>query len=152
VARAVADAAELAAGHGVGISLEYHPGTLTDTVPSALAVLAEVSLRRTAKGYPVRLYYQPFRATPADESVRAVRALLEAAHLSNVHVFSWAADGTRLPLADRDDLWRPVLAELAASERRHHAQLEFVAGDDPSRFHADVVTFQAWVRELGEAP
>jgi hypothetical protein len=77
------------------------------------------------------------------------RAVADAAELA---VFSWTADGTRLPLADRDDLWRPVLAELAASERRHHTQLEFVAGDDPSRFHADAATLQAWIRELGEAP
>lgn len=150
VARAVADAADLAAEHGVSINLEYHPGTLTDTLSSALALLDSVAALRPSGDLPVRSYYQPFRGTPADEAVRAVRALLDAGHLSNVHVFSWSADGTRLPLADRADLWRPVLVELAASERRHPAQLEFVADDDPGRFRADAATLLNWVSELEE--
>lgn len=150
VARSVADAADLAAEHGVSINLEYHPGTLTDTLSSALDLLDSVATLRPSGDFPVRSYYQPFRATPADEAVQAVRALLDAGHLSHVHVFSWGADGTRLPLADRADLWRPVLADLAASDHHHPAQLEFVADDDSGWFRADATTLLNWVSELEE--
>jgi hypothetical protein len=145
VADAIAAVADLAAAQGVTINVEYHPNTLTDTLPSALALFDAVADRRAVSAHPVRSYYQPYLGTAATEALEVVQTLRDRELLSHLHVFSWASDGERLPLAARADLWQPVLVELAASERRHPVQLEFVADDDPARFGEDAAVLLDWV-------
>jgi 3-dehydroshikimate dehydratase len=146
VATVIAQAADTASAQDVTINLEYHSNTLTDTAPSALKLLDEVASWRSTTRLPVRSYYQSHRATPADEALEAVQALRE--HLVHVHVFALDADGRRLPLAARADLWQPLFAELATDDRTYHAQLEHVADDDPAQLRQDAATLLTWLDQV----
>jgi 3-dehydroshikimate dehydratase len=126
--------AVLARGEGVEIAVEHHANTLTETLDSALALYEEVP--------ELAAYWQPPIGSTTDEALAAVPALDPVA----VHVFSWADDGTRLPLAARDDLWRPVLAALPADR---HALLEFVRDDSPEAFRQDAATLRGWLATPG---
>ncbi|TDD97122.1 sugar phosphate isomerase/epimerase family protein [Jiangella asiatica] len=143
-ARVAADVhriAALAAGDGVGIAVEHHPNTLTDTLETALELYG-------AADHPgVRPYWQPRIGQDAESSLREVAALLPG--LVTAHVFSWAADGVRLPLADGGALWRPVLAALAGApgDGARYALLEFVRDDDPAVFLEDAATLHRWLAE-----
>ena len=133
---------ELAAGENVEIAVEHHPGTLTDTLDSALALYAEV-------GHPgLRPYWQPRLGLGPAEAVREVEALLPSG-LVTVHVFSWAADGLRLALADGAPLWQPVLETVRdasdGGDAERFALLEFVQDDDPEALVRDAVTLRSWL-------
>lgn len=139
--------ADLAAESGLGICLEFHPRTLTDTLQSTVDLLDAVNAGRSA---PVRSYWQPWREPDPRTSVEEIRTLLPL--LTSVHTFSWAADGTRLPLADHAHVWRPVIAEVAADTGGHHpVLLEFVTGDDPAAFRRDAATLLGWVADAARA-
>lgn len=130
---------ELAAGEGVEIAVEHHPGTLTDTLDSALALYAEA-------GHPwLRPYWQPRLGLGPAEAVREAAALLPG--LVTVHVFSWTADGDRLALADGAPLWQPVLDIVrdASAGAERFALLEFVPDDDPEALVRDAVTLRNWL-------
>ncbi|WP_205629067.1 sugar phosphate isomerase/epimerase family protein [Jiangella muralis] len=129
---------ELAARDGVEIAVEHHPNTLTDTLESALALYAAV-------GHPgLRPYWQPRLGQHPDDALREATALLP--DLVTVHVFTWTADGARLPLADGAALWTPVLGTLASrDDAERYALLEFVPGDDPEALVRDAVTLREWL-------
>ncbi|MCK2241163.1 MULTISPECIES: sugar phosphate isomerase/epimerase [unclassified Crossiella] len=137
--QALRRAGEAAAGHGMRIALEYHRNTLTDTLASATALFAEVD---RAEVVP---YWQPAGGQPGAVALTEVRALLP--ELVTTHVFSWGPGGgkDRLPLAERADLWQPVLAELAADGRDRFALVEFVPEDSPAIFLRDAATLRDWL-------
>lgn len=126
--------AALANAEGVAIAVEYHANTLTDTLDSALALYNAVPA--------LKPYWQPPIGSTDDDARTAVPALDPVA----VHVFSWADDGTRLPLAARESLWRPVFAALPADR---HALLEFVRDDALSAFVEDAATLRRWLATPG---
>lgn len=129
--------AELAADEGVEVAVEYHANTLTDTLPSALELFAEVPA--------LRPYWQPPIGSVVADALAAVPALMPVA----AHVFSWDDTGGRLPLAAKADLWLPVLAELAALPGTRHALLEFVRDDDPAAFAEDAAVLRDWLAAPG---
>jgi 3-dehydroshikimate dehydratase len=128
------ETAALAATEGVEIAVEYHANTLTDTLDSALDLFAAVPA--------LKPYWQP----PIGSTVADARAAVPALDPVAVHVFSWADDGTRLPLAARESLWRPVLSALPADR---HALLEFVRDDAPEAFAEDAATLRGWLATPG---
>jgi sugar phosphate isomerase/epimerase len=131
--RAAADAAQ---ERGLRLALEYHAGTLTDTLESTQRLLVELD-------HPAVVpYWQPSGGQSASSAMTQIRALLP--EVPTVHVFSWSP-AERLPLAERGDLWQPVLAELAADGVTRHALLEFVAGDDPGALRRDAATLLSWI-------
>jgi len=125
----IARVAALAASEGVTVCLEYHANTLTDTLESTVDILAEVPA--------VRPYWQPPIGSSAADALTAVETLRPV----TAHVFSWTDTGERLPLADRESLWLPVLAAM----RSGHALLEFVRDDDPAAFAEDAATLSRWL-------
>jgi len=129
--------AEQAGAEGVEIAVEYHANTLTDTLESALDLFADVPA--------VKPYWQPPVGSTRADAVAAVPALNPVA----AHVFSWSDTGERLPLSDRAELWRPVLATLAELPGARHALLEFVRDDDPAAFAADAATLHTWLATPG---
>lgn len=143
VVRELVRCAELAAGEGIRVAVEFHVHTLTKTLDSAVKLFAEAGQENLVP------YWQPRELPDAAECLAEVRALLPA--LTAAHVFSWGADGydERLPLDARPDLWRPVLAELAADGVTRHALLEFVVDDDPAVFRRDAATLLGWLGETG---
>lgn len=124
VVDALAAAADIAADRGQALALEFHGGSLSDSAPATLRLLADV-------GRPnVSSYWQaPIGMSTAD-AVAGLRQLLP--EVSAVHAFSWTAAEERLPLAARSALWTEVFALLRSTGRPYDAMLEFVPGDDPA--------------------
>jgi 3-dehydroshikimate dehydratase len=134
------------AGRGLTATLEFHPGTLTETASSANELLEAVA--RTE----LRTHWQtdPSRTpeTALDELARITQ------HLAHLHVFAWGAGGIddRWPLADGAPLWAPAL-ELADREGApvpggRFALCEYVRDDDPEQFVADVRVLRSWIDDI----
>ena len=144
---AVAELADRAADHGLTVSLEFHPGTRTETAASTLEVLAGAARPN------LFTYWQPDPALAAGAAI-AEHALV-AGDRSHLHVFAWGPGGfaDRLALADGADLWRPVLATEPAGrwKGRRWAFLEYVPGDDPACLASEADTLRAWIEEAGDA-
>jgi len=137
VTRGLAELADVAAGSGIEIAMEFHRNTLTDEVDSTITLLLDV-------GAPnLKTYWQP----PVDLDDAQCLVQLEALMpwLTTVHVFSWWPSNTRLPLAARESLWRPILDRLAAEPREINALLEFVAEDSPDQFAKDAADLHSWI-------
>lgn len=135
--------ADRAAAAGLTVSLEFHPGTLTATAESTVRLLGEVDRAN------LYTYWQP---EPGAEPAAALAEYAAvAADCSHLHVFWWAADGTRLPLAAGEPVWRRVLGD--DSERRWFGErwafLEFVAGDDPAVLVREAEVLRRLVAEAG---
>ncbi len=126
---------QLAAAQRMTVDLEYHGGTLTDTLASTLSLLQ-------AAGAPnLRTFWQPRHGVSAEGSVADIRAL--SRWLSNVHVFHWwPTSADRKPLADGVDRWREFLAALPNDGKSRFASLEFVSCDDPEQFIRDARTLR----------
>lgn len=142
VVESLREAAVAAQEQGVHIALEYHHGTLTDTLESATLLYAEVCHGS------VLPYWQPSGGQEAAHALEEVRTLLPL--LTTAHVFSWGPAGwsDRLPLEAREDLWRPVLAELNRDGVDRYALLEFVQQDSPEVFRRDAATLLGWISDL----
>ncbi len=137
VTRGLAELADVAAGSGIEIAMEFHRNTLTDEVDSTITLLLDV-------GAPnLTTYWQPPVDLDEAECLQQLEALMP--WLSTVHVFSWWPSNNRLPLAAREALWRPVLDRLAAEPREINALLEFVADDSVSQFTTDAADLHSWV-------
>lgn len=141
VVASLAAIAGAAAERGLTVSLEYHPGTLTETAPSALDVLRAVDAPN------LFTYWQPAPGRDPAALLAEVDAIAE--HLSHLHVFRWTDDGTRLPLAAGADLWPDALTRAGGCSGRWEAPrvafLEFVRDDDPAQVAADAAVLRHWV-------
>ena len=130
--------ATLAADAQVGISLEYHNGTLTDTAGSTRELLTEVAHPNLAT------YWQPPLDQDTADAVKDLRSLLH--HLTHVHVYHWRPASTdRLPLVEGADRWRAFLDVAATAPGDRYAMLEFVEGDSPANFLRDAATLKSWL-------
>lgn len=119
----------------IGIVLEYHRETLTDTRASTAALLDEL------RSAGVRSLWQPQPERSVAENAGDLRALLP--DLANLHVFAWNPDRTRLPLAAHQAQWATWLAVAAEAAGDRYASLEFVPGDDPAQVLTDAATLHA---------
>lgn len=142
VVTALREAAIAAEAQGLHVALEFHRGTLTDTLESTTRLVAEVGHGS------VLPYWQPSGGQDVPSALDEVRTLLPL--LSTAHVFSWGPAGgsDRLALDAREDLWRPVLAELNRDGVDRYALLEFVPEDSPEAFRRDAATLLGWISDL----
>jgi sugar phosphate isomerase/epimerase len=131
---ALATIAHRAEDYGMTIGLEYHPNSLTDTLPSAQQLAQDLPMPN------LFFYWQPAPGLPLEEALAEISAL--GPRICHLHVFAWLADASRLPLANRADYWRACIKALPESEwtRPAYAMLEFVRGDDIGQFAADALT------------
>lgn len=137
VTRRLRDAADLAVAQGVELGLEFHGGTLTDTVPSTERLLSEI-------GHPnVRTYWQPAIGIDDAPALAGVSRLMHA--VSTIHVFSWWPDTQRRTLAYRSELWTSAIEQVLDSKDAHDLLLEFVPNDDPSRLAGEASTLHALI-------
>ncbi|MET9226703.1 TIM barrel protein [Lentzea sp. NPDC003310] len=136
VVEALQHAVEHAEAMGTKIALEYHRNTLTDTLDSTVRLLDEVD--------GVVSYWQPSGGQDVFSAVHEVRTLEPV----TAHAFSWGPGGfqDRLPLAERRDLWKPVLNELGRDGVDRNVLLEFVRDDSPEQFREDAKALLGWLR------
>lgn len=133
-ARALADAA---AEHGIGVAFEWHGGTLTDTLESAMHLLKDIGHEN------IGTLWQPPVGMVAEDCAEQIRSAAKG--IRNIHAFSW--NGTdRLALAAGERKWRRCLQEIAKLPGERDILLEFVAGDDPAQLSADAETLKRWMR------
>jgi 3-dehydroshikimate dehydratase len=109
-------AAARAAARSIEVAFEFHGGTLTEDIDTALALVE-------ASGVPC--YWQPPQDVPDAEALDGLRRL---PGVPAVHVFSWWPGSTRLRLRERAGLWRAAFGIFTSGD----ALLEFVPGDDPA--------------------
>jgi sugar phosphate isomerase/epimerase len=131
---------------GLAATLEFHPGTLTETAWSTNELLDAVARPE------LRTHWQPdpglAPATALDELARI------APRLAHLHVFAWGPTGIddRWPLADGRALWTPALALAdrhgAAIPGGRYALCEYVRGDDPEQFVADARVLRSWIDDI----
>ncbi|ACP25277.1 hypothetical protein NGR_c15090 [Sinorhizobium fredii NGR234] len=140
-ADSIRDMAAEAGRHGISVSLEYHPQSLTDTTESACELIESIAHDNAY------LYWQPRPGLPLGEAIAEVARIGQ--HVSHLHVFAWDRDRNRFPLASAADYWRTILASLPQSrwKGRRLAMLEFVANDEPAAFLEDAATLR---KILGE--
>nr|WP_238355345.1 TIM barrel protein [Kribbella sandramycini] len=142
VTRGLAELAEVAAGSGIEIALEFHRNTLTDEIDSTITLLMDV-------GAPnLTTYWQPPVGLGDEECLDQLEALLP--WLVSVHVFSWEPDGARRPLATRESLWRQVLHRLQNDPREINALLEFVEDNKPEQLLTDAADLNSWLGQTGK--
>lgn len=134
VAAAIRDMGDEASRHGVTVSLEYHPQSLTDETQSALRLIEDVGHDN------VYLYWQPrpgLRLCATFDEIAQI-----GPHVSHIHVFAWDHERNRFALETASDYWREVIAAMPETRwrGRRFAMLEFVARDDPQAFLRDAAT------------
>lgn len=135
--RQVADDArrlgDLAQARGMTVAYELHGGTLTDTVPSTVALLTEAA-------HPcLRSYWQALNGQEPEASLRAVLPWL-----TQIHVYFWRQQ-QREALAEGAPLWAPLWPIVRTTGRAHAALLEFVKNEQPESFLRDAATLRAWL-------
>ncbi|HEV7298520.1 MAG TPA: TIM barrel protein [Tepidisphaeraceae bacterium] len=142
VAVDLARIATLAAAQGIGVSLEYHSNTLTDTPETTLQLLQ-------AAAHPnVATYWQPRHGLTIEQNLSDIEML--SPHLRNVHVFHWwPTAATRWPLAEGAERWRAYFAALGRmGGPARHVSLEFVRSDDPHQLREDASTLHELLNAL----
>lgn len=133
----VVEALRQACEYRTTISLEFHGGTLTDTLDSTLRLVQEID--HPALG----LYWQPVPDRPHAERLEELKAVLP--HLTNLHVFQWTKPEAvilRHPLAEGEAEW-PDYLRVAEGDR--FALLEFVPNDDPNLLSREAATLRRWL-------
>lgn len=136
VARAAQDAAERCARNGIQLAFEFHGNTLTDTVDSALALIAETS--------PAKGYWQPAVGPTDEEQLASLRRMLP--HAVALHTFSWVTGTSeRLALAAGKEKWMKM---LGVARELPWALIEFVRGDQPEQLAEDAKELRAWLSAL----
>lgn len=132
--QALATIANRANDYGMTIGLEYHPNSLTDTLPSAKQLAQDLPMPN------LFFYWQPAPGLPLEDALTEISAL--GPRICHLHVFAWLSDASRLPLADRAEYWRACIGALPENEWQEpaFAMLEFVRGDDIGQFGEDAVT------------
>lgn len=130
-----------AAYRNINVSLEYHGGTLTDTLQSTMQLIEEVN------DPDLRIYWQPAVKPLPNEREAALQSLLKS--VSHTHVFQWV-QGTsqRLALADGQDEWLRYLKILASTGRQHALLMEFVKDDSPEQFLVDAAVMKQWIASV----
>ena len=146
VAQAIRHMARMADDASVTVSLEYHPGSLTDDLGSAQRLMAEIDDPN------VFLYWQPWPGLHLETALEEIRAV--GPETSHVHVFAWDREKNRYPLADRRNYWSTVLKAMPETRWRgeRFAMIEFVKGDSPDQFRDDAATFRQLLEEAQDRP
>ncbi|MNI22991.1 3-dehydroshikimate dehydratase [compost metagenome] len=124
-AKRIAEKAQL---HGIKIDLEFHGGTLTDTVDSTQRLLEEIDSTH------VRSYWQSPHDQTVDERVAGMRQILP--WVANVHVFHWI-ERVQQPLMNGRADWSIYLDVLREAGVHRAVMLEFVRDSDPQQFLQD---------------
>lgn len=137
VADSIRACAEACAEAGMTVSLEFHPGTLTDHYESARRLVDEVAHDS------LRLYWQPNQFKDEAYNLAALRTVLP--YLSHVHVFAWEGK-EKYPLAQHERIWREYIDILKGSPRDHAMLMEFVCDGSQRQFLEDAETLHRFLK------
>lgn len=128
----------MAALFNITVSLEYHPGSLTQDCHSALKLL------KLADCENLKTYWQPNPKLTFEQNAEELKAVLP--YLSNVHVFHLSGTGERLPLAEGSKEWREYIG-IASGKQDVNFIMEFVKNDAPEAFVQDAAVLHRLMEE-----
>jgi sugar phosphate isomerase/epimerase len=126
----------LAEKQDIRICLEYHGGTLTDSIDAAVRLLDEVP-------HPnMDTLWQPPNGQTDDHCEKSLTSVLP--RVSNLHVFHWGPEGfkDRRPLAEGRDRWERFFSIANSNPKPRWALMEFVKENALSQFHEDAKTLR----------
>lgn len=135
-------AADQAEAHGIGLTLEIHPNTLTDYPQPALRLLTSLEKRVTA-------HWQPSPYLNPEQNFSFLQ--LVAPFISGFHVFHWLTNQgevERRPLAEGLKDWHNFLS--LAPPGSHPLMLEFVRSDEPGQLNADAAALHQLAAQLNQ--
>jgi 3-dehydroshikimate dehydratase len=133
-------AADQAEAHGISLTLEIHPNTLTDYRQPALRLLTALEKRVSA-------HWQPSPYLNPKQNIDFLQ--LVAPFISGFHVFHWLTkqgEVERRPLTEGLKDWQHFLS--LAPPGRHPLMLEFVRGDEPGQLNADAAALHQLAAQL----
>ena len=137
VAHDAHDAADAAGRAGLGLTLEWHGNTLTDTADAAKRLFREAD-------HPnLYCFWQPRNNRPMRVSLDDLDAALP--RLAGLHVFHWEGpDNERRPLHEGRERWERYLAKAAPALEGQDAfaSLEFVQDAEPANLNRDAATLR----------
>lgn len=121
----------MAEPHGIRVCLEYHGGTLTDSLESARDLVDALPLNN------LDTLWQPPNGQPDEHCEATLESVLP--RVSNLHVFHWGQGGgkDRHPLAEGRDRWTRFFSIAQKIPKPRWALMEFVKDDSLDHFHAD---------------
>ncbi|MGA6222073.1 sugar phosphate isomerase/epimerase family protein [Streptomyces umbrinus] len=134
---ALRDMAATARSAGIELAVEFHLGTLTDTVTSTRRLLKEIGLPH------VSAYWQP-RVGATDSDVLTDLDVL-GEDVSTIHVFSWGDRFERHPLRHRQGMWRSVIARAVRLPGVTDLLLEFLPDDNADLLPSEAATLRGWL-------
>jgi len=121
----------LARNRGLRVALEYHANTLTDSIPSSVALLEALALDN------LDTLWQPPNGQPEDVCEESLRSVLP--RVSNIHVFHWGPGGwgDRYPLSEGTERWSNYFRILDEQPQPRWALMEFVPDDSTQQYLED---------------
>ena len=126
---------EAAARHGVQVSTEYHPHTLTDSFESAMQLFEDVPLLRT--------HWQADEGKSKTEHLRVLTGIFD--RLTVVHA-AWWRNREQLPFEEAEADWNEYIRILKSSPRDHYILLEFVRNGDPDQMVRDAASLKRFMK------
>lgn len=135
-------AADQAEAHGISLTLEIHPNTLTDYPQPALRLLTALEKRVSA-------HWQPSPYLNPEQNFNFLQ--LVAPFISGFHVFHWLSkkgEVERRPLAEGLKDWRHYLS--LAPPDSPPLMLEFVQGDEPLQLRDDAAALHQLAAQLNQ--
>ncbi|WP_271749254.1 sugar phosphate isomerase/epimerase family protein [Cohnella sp. JJ-181] len=127
---------------GIGLSFEFHDGTLADTRASALSLIQSIDSDN------VSLYWQPQIAAAPKENLKTLTAFFP--WLSNIHVFHYDEQRRQQPLEEGEQAWRSYVDAVRGTGKPRFILLEFVKDGEIGQFQRDAAALNRLVR-LGRA-
>lgn len=129
--------ANMAADEGIGISLEFHAKTLTDTTQSAVQLLETVN-------HPnLKTLWQPSKAFTFEEQLASLQAV--SPWIDYFHVYTWDLDGEgntiRRALSSGEARWKAFFRQF----KPRMALIEFVKDDSTEQFFDDIQVLKSWL-------
>lgn len=119
----------------IGVALEFHANTLTDTADGTKKLLEYVNEGN------LTTYWQPPVDRSPEDNLNDIEKL--NGKISNIHVFTWKGR-ERLELMKGYQDWVRYLGKIGDNADRH-CLLEFVMNDSPGIFLKDAVTLKTLV-------
>jgi sugar phosphate isomerase/epimerase len=129
---------DLSAEHDMGVTLEYHADTLTDTADSCLWLLMDTNRSNLST------LWQPTNGATDAESLTTLRRV--DPYVRHLHVFNWRTGRSdQTALEEGTQRWLTFLANAWNAPRDRFAMIEFVKDDDEAMFKRDAATLKRWL-------
>lgn len=128
---------KIAGDEGIGLGMEYHWGTLTDTAESALHLIECTGVSN------LKTYWQMNYNRTSEEHLKEIQLL--KGHIANVHAYFWEGRN-RLPFAEGEEVWREYISLLKDEDVPF--MFEHLKDDSLEALSADTIVLKKLLKEV----